>query len=556
MPDDNVLGSIPNPDQNPPNVGAGTNPPPTLAPQEQPPQNQPQPNPQAAANLADVAHHAGIGKMFRSLMGNDVNYSVNPQTGEMVTTTTPKSGSGIWRGILAGALLGGQVAAQDKAEGFLQGAAEGGGAEIQDQRKQDLLKRQQARDQFKDQLEARKSGDEHDESVKKQQLAQAQIAFHNAQTLRENQLIQHEDYDFHEKAAATGRTQIQPFITAGVPYAFKDISEAQLPDILKNNPDSAKLLWEPTGTRVIIGADGKPNVEATYSAINPTGKIKITDAQLKQWKDAGLDQYFGSQWSVLKNGKELDASQYMAITQKEQELTNQKVTRQKQQLELDKDKAQIEFSKANTQHLRAETAKLIDDEKDKKLLDEAFSLLSSGGDVSKLSAKQRQLMSKGITEVMGTIQKQIHELPKGVDGQTPQDQPRAAELYKDWDNYGRILNKLYGVKDEQSQTTPTGGKPGADSEPVQNIGELMQQDNIQVGGIDAYDYISNRQGISNADKATAIKKYALVPWSTVVTRAEQEGITKKKMFEKLKSQGFKVQEDPSEDMSLLPVGAG
>ncbi len=468
MDDNNPLGSEQQPNPRAFDVGAQPQvPPPSSAPTSQP---QPQTPPPAAVmaqqlQQADTQHHSMLGKAFRSLMGNDTSFQIDPQTGKAVQTDTPRQPGQFFKSVIAASILGGATAARNRAPGFVQGAAEGGGAAIEHGEQEEDKKRQQAQEQFKNQLTSRSANTEED-------LKRAQIAMHNAQTLRENQIMQREDYSFHKEVAENGMKQIKPYIDADPSLVkFKDVSESDMHDLMKNNPNAHNALWEPTGTRIVIGADGKPNVEATYTGVDPTGKVKVTDSQIQHWEAAGLKQIYGKEWGVLKDGKELDVKQYMALNQKAQELNNQQLSDKKIKLDEDKEEAAIALTKAQASHFKAESAKLYSDEADRKAASEAFDILSSGKDVSKLSIKGREALSKGLTEIIKTNMNSIKDLPKNALGQLDEkEQVKAGELYETAEKYQKILDRVYGIK---SPEAAKGGTASGDKVRAERNGKVL-----------------------------------------------------------------------------------
>lgn len=502
-----------------------------------------QPVPPATAmaqslQAADTEHHSQLGKAFRSIMGNDISYQIDPQTGKMVQTEVPQKPGQLWRGIIAATILGGATASKNKAPGFIQGAAEGGGAVIDKAEQQDKEKRANAQQDFKNQMTARSANTEDD-------LKRAQIAFHNAQTLHENKLMQMQDYNYHKEVADTGKKQLQPYIDADPTLVkFQDVPETKMNDLMKGNPQASELLWEPTGTRIVVGADGKPNVEATYSAVDPTKNVKVTNDQIQHWKDAGIDQVYGkATWDVLTNNKELPATTYMAINQKSQELTNKKMADKKTKLDAEKEEAAVAMTKAQTSHFKAEAAKLYADENDKKAANEAFDILSSGKDISKISIKGRKLLVDGLNSVIKSNVDELKALSKDPTTNQPADQDKAKELYNTMENYQKIVDRLYGIK--PAEPAGVGASQSKTSEAVQNIGELLNQDGVELNSTKAYDYISKRPVSKERDEA--IKKYALVPWKAISDRAAREGVTRNKAAQKFKSEGYKVQYSSDEE---------
>lgn len=119
---------------------------PTVAPPPAPP----------TAEQLQSAHDTLWGHAVRALRGainsTSTQYRVNPQNGQMEATEIKERPGQIFRNILLGALVGGAAgqAEHDRNPfaGVGAGLVAGGAATVQDQRNQDLLKRQQAAQDF------------------------------------------------------------------------------------------------------------------------------------------------------------------------------------------------------------------------------------------------------------------------------------------------------------------------------------------------------------------------------------------------------------------------
>jgi len=137
----------------------------------------------APAASPDMVHHSILGRavkaLYASAHGQDTAYNVNPQTGEMETTTTPGKPSTFFRNLVLGSLIGGAVGSSGGGKGGFMGAFSRGaaaGAESTQARAQqiDQQKRAQAQQQFNNQVTARKLSDE-------ESTHQATVAHINAQ---------------------------------------------------------------------------------------------------------------------------------------------------------------------------------------------------------------------------------------------------------------------------------------------------------------------------------------------------------------------------------------
>lgn len=532
------LGSVPGP----------TTPPPNLSTPAAPPQLSPAQVMSQQLQAADTQHHSALGKAFRSIMGNDVSYQINPQTGKMEQTETPQKPGQFWRGIIAATVLGGATAAKNKAPGFIQGAAEGGEAVVDKSEQQDKLKRQQAQDQFKDQLAARSANTEED-------LKRAQIAMHNAHTLHENQIMQREDYSFHKDVADHGKKQLQPFIDADPTLVkFQDIPETQMTDLLKNNPDSQHLLWEPTGTRIVIGADGKPNVEATYSGVDPSGKVKITKDQIDVWKKAGIDQIYPKDWEdVLKPGKELTATQYMAVNQKSQELANKQLITKKEKMSEEEQQAKIGLEKAQAAHWYADAAKIKKEGGDKAKAEKTYidaadaldKLVKDGKGFDDLPIRYQDALadhSQAEAKDKGDMLKTM--IAAGQYGTK-----EAADLYKEWTNLTSVHTRTQVNKAKQTPLSGAGGdlsKVGQDyvnkhfakmSEDSDTLTPIKGDD--KDAGIDLW---SDQTIPPDQKMAITRQTGVVVPWFAVEEFSSKTKITPEEGARQLKAAGIKVGE--------------
>lgn len=147
---------------------------PSSLPAQQPVQQGPTPDQQAA--MADIAHHATVGKSVRAIF-NSLNNSTDDGGGA-------KPG-GFFRNLLLGALIGGAAGGGGKdadgkerdtgAGGFLGGLSRGGAAVIQDQRAQQQAQLENRSKQQQNDRANQSSADEHT-------LHQAMVAHENLQT--------------------------------------------------------------------------------------------------------------------------------------------------------------------------------------------------------------------------------------------------------------------------------------------------------------------------------------------------------------------------------------
>jgi hypothetical protein len=519
------------------------------------PISQPGANTPPPEAVADIGHHYGLGKIVQSLFGNDRSYTVDPKTGQTVAQDAPSKPGQIWRNIIAGVVLGG-AAGQEKGGGtFLGGAVQGGKAEIGDQRTQDAQKQANARKDFEQNLQARQANTAEQHANTQMDLMKAQIAMHNAQTLREMQNAQFEDFEHHDKMGEAGKARLDPFLKAGVPKVFDNIPETDIPNLLKNNPDATHLFWQPTGSTIVKGADGNPQHVATMSAVDirPGTKVKISDDNIKAWKEAGLDKLYGNDiFEHLKKDKEIDVQQYMTFTEKEQSISNDRAEKKKKQFNEAEEQAKINFSKAQTAHLQAETGKIYTDAREKKQADEAWKLFTgSGGDISKMTPDQ----IKKLKPITDTLIKAADEGRKEFGDQLRNDPnygntEQGKEQYKNLEMYHNTLNRILGLTSRLPSVSPSGSANGIP--PISDRGKeyikaaLLDTKGQPVQGPEnSGGVIWGDDRLSPTEKLAVTKQFgAIMPWSAVEEFSKKAGISPDSGASQLQSAGIKVQDKP------------
>src|SRR5579872_2536528 len=185
-------------------------------PQQQAPPQQKQPTPEEA----DQVHHQALGRFAHMIMGNQRQYSVDPNTGKTVETTVPTK-PGQWaRSLVLGALIGAAAGASGgggggKVGSALAGAGRGAGAVADANQAKDQRAQAQAQQQFKNQQEAQKNNREETAATTEEQMKRAMIAHENIETLRTQQLINGDALHRYETEAENGRTKSQVYIESG-----------------------------------------------------------------------------------------------------------------------------------------------------------------------------------------------------------------------------------------------------------------------------------------------------------------------------------------------------
>jgi hypothetical protein len=111
--------------------------------------------------IASTVHHNMLGRAVSALMGNQVDYQVDPNTGATVATPVQSKPGDLWRHIVAGAILGGAVGGSQPAETTpLTRAFVGAQAANSQNNVWDTQRYQRAQESAKTQLEAKRVNQE------------------------------------------------------------------------------------------------------------------------------------------------------------------------------------------------------------------------------------------------------------------------------------------------------------------------------------------------------------------------------------------------------------
>lgn len=227
---------------------------PVLGPQMRPPQQQPQQ--QAQGPTPDQVKHYGIGKAFSTIVGNN------------------KPGQ-LFRGILAGALMGG--AAADGAGGPIAGFAKGGNAVIQDQRAQKQLAMENQQKQQKAQQEQVAADDAHT-------WHQSQVAASHLGQIRTQQEIDKFNEDEAGKIDAANHVMDTYYqsLPLAQPAQFtvngKTSGEITVGDMVKANDPT---LMHPTDAK---------NFERHFVILQPKGGEESVKFNGDHWEDEKTGQ--------------------------------------------------------------------------------------------------------------------------------------------------------------------------------------------------------------------------------------------------------------------------
>ena len=270
----------------------------------------------------------------------------------------------MWKSILAAAIVGGAAGANgDPRQGFAGGITRGGAAEQDAMQKQDLLKRQQARQQFGDRNAAAANQRAQNADARAEQeavtidtLRKAQIAGANLENVRTQQLTQAESFKLHQDVATAGKQHFADYQAAGLSPIMKDIPETEMQRTIANRPGASTFDWEATGVKVGIDPNtGQATHEYLYSAYDPKGQIPVSKGTIAQWKADGMDKLYPDLFNMVKPGKPLDAQQYVELKRLDAQLFNNNLERDKATRDSEEGKSRMRLQNAQAAKAFAES---------------------------------------------------------------------------------------------------------------------------------------------------------------------------------------------------------
>lgn len=411
--------------------------------QQQPQQQPPQPSPQQT----DMAHHALLGKAVSALMGGSTtNYSVDPETGQTVATKQ-KMSPGQWgRSMILGAMLGLSAGSSGDAKGgavggFLGGLGRGSAAVTQHNEQQDAQKRQQAQEQFKNQLEAQRNQREQDEAGRQKQAfqteethKQAVIAHENIQTLREQQLMRGESFVEFERSADRGKAKLSPYVASGIQPVAQDKTDNDMQAILAGNPKAVGWDWEQTGVKTVMVEDknGKrvPDYVPTFDAYDPKTNVTLTQSYMDLMKKAKIDDQFPGTTDRLKVGQKLTPAEFATLKDQYQKTYNTNMEMEKARLQAGNLTAEMKLKQAEAVAAAARAGKDVEagkalGSKTQPMFSKAMDAWTDAGPgiegFAKLDQKSQWVIQQSLPRLIAGEEKIIHD----AKSELPPDDDRA-----------------------------------------------------------------------------------------------------------------------------------
>jgi len=361
----------------------------------------PQPAQPSAAPAEDK--HSTLGRFARSLFtGYDTAYQYDDQ-GKLIETQTKQKPGQLFRHMLAGALLGGAIGAEDPTHTFAGGFVRGGAGVQKDDEKKDELRRQQAKEAYEMRLKGIQSGREGEklgmekekldlekrEQDNKDMLSHAQTSMYNSEVLKNNVLSQGASLDQHIKTKQFFAPEKATFDAMGLQPSQKDISESDMHNIWQKRPDAAGLTWLVTDVKMGVDDKGMPTYEYIYSGYDLKKDVAISSQTLKLWKESGLDKTHPEIFQY-KPGSMIPANNYKAWNQQALSDMNQKLELGKADIDIELKQQQIKESQARAAKDFADAGKQNKElKRDQLFQDSMDDLIQNKYDISKVKPEHR-----------------------------------------------------------------------------------------------------------------------------------------------------------------------
>jgi hypothetical protein len=421
---------------------------------------------------------AGLG--WHALMGT------HGEVGPNGTVVQQQNTAGqLFRSILSGAIMGMASGAQAKMGGGIGSFAVGAGAAQQQQEQQRDKLQAESQQQFQNQQAQEREKRAQAAASSEETLRKAQIALSNVETLRMNQTMQGESFELHQKMADAGKAQIQSYVDAGMTPVAKDIPESEQTQYIADHPGSTTLDWELTGTKLTVGPDGKPAYEGVYTAYDPKGKVNVSTATYDQWKKDGVFDRFPEYGAVLKDNKQLTASQFVSIKRDADKVRADNLTRQLQDLGVKKVQVEIDKDNAEKAKYLADASRIRQEAKDAALgrtQAEQFNnalkeLNDKGGNFDAISPGSRVIIAESMNKMVPALNQQYKTLID--DTMNPNSQAEAGEVLRQIQNLTSLgqralttIGKTPGANPNQGVLAILQNIPGFDPQTAQKIASL------------------------------------------------------------------------------------
>lgn len=335
-----------------------------------PPQQAPAPTPQPTPQDISVQHDSLFGRAAKAMMGNSTSYHVD-QNGNTVPVETGNTFNQFARNVLSASILGAAAGANgNPAQGFAGGAVRGGAAAVGQQQQQDLIKRQQAEQQFRDQGEAQQQD-------RQKTLMQAQLQNMHSEMIARDRRSDIEDQELHDKHNAASAALEKTLTSVGgtpasIPTADGTKSSLTAPELAQAITKDPQILHAPDGfVRHFVDTtdsselnfNGKQWVDASGQPVNMSDKTTVKaidvpeDAMNKKVGVSGKDINAAYGSSLVDSGKtyQMSPSDMTALNAKRmtESRAQAAIDLQKQRANLDKQRVGLESRRLSLQEQKA-----------------------------------------------------------------------------------------------------------------------------------------------------------------------------------------------------------
>jgi hypothetical protein len=387
------------------------------AQQQVQPQAQPQQPAQPTPQQKNLIHDTMIGRAFKALSGQTTNYSVDPATGKEVQTQVQNTPGQFFKNIVASAILGGAIGAQNGSSAEAgSGLAAGfkGAQGVQDQNKQlDQERIQRAQQEYQNQQTAAKEQREAQAFQTEETLKKAQAAYWNLQQVKGALEIQNADYQSHHQMAEDGLQQTAGYRAAGI-NPDVTMNEKDHQAFMDANPGAAtKYLWYNTGVEQSVGPDGKPQWHSTWEGYDKDKQIPVSNALLDSWSD--LRKLRPDLFKVLDQEqadgkpKVLSPQEYMSISAAAKTAKDTAQAQKTEDLKTQLVQAQIQEAKSLAAEHSASLGKAAYELSREKLVDDATTAFLNGGNRD-AKGNLTPLTTKQVSAIYPLINGQVKEL--------------------------------------------------------------------------------------------------------------------------------------------------
>jgi hypothetical protein len=357
------------------------------------------------ALVSHVSKLAQLGHVASRLLGEQqYQYQVDPKTGKTVAIPVKQKPGEVFRHIVAGAILGGMSSAGEKHIG--PGIVKGTEVVTARNDQQAAIARQQTQQQYQNQLAAQKEQREQSAFKTEEDLKRIEMAHYNATIAETATRIQGQSAELHQKLADSGKVELQSWLDSGVKPPHSNVSESEMTQFLKDHPGaSSNVQWFPSGMRYGLDKNGNPTYENSFTAIDSNAKVKVTQAQIDQWKKVGVDKHSDSLFDpqFIKAGREIDASTMRALQRQYQVLYNRDLKEQTDKSDIAEKNAKTSQYLAAAARDRAETTKLGKESKQAEVFSDALKELSSekvNGNWDALSPGSKLVLGESANKMM------------------------------------------------------------------------------------------------------------------------------------------------------------